>query len=214
MKKNTQIQVQPTASVATMDAMNIELNSAPNPEWIKTHPYIKDYKYMDISTVQFLLKKYFKQYRIEILREGTSFNGVYVVVRLWYAHPVTGVMEFHDGIGSEALQTKKGASPADLANINPGALTMAFPKAKTTAIKNAAKNFGRLFGADLNEAETETKDFSEPLQIGEINHDDLVVIYSEKSHLLTENQREQAERILHKQEKTSYRKMYNYLRNL
>jgi hypothetical protein len=48
------------------------------------------------------------------------------------------------------LQTKKGASPADLANINNGALSMAFPIAKTVAIKDACDHFGKLFGSDLN----------------------------------------------------------------
>ena len=48
------------------------------------------------------------------------------------------------------MQTKQGSSPADLANINNGAITMAFPIAKTLAIKDACDHFGRLFGSDLN----------------------------------------------------------------
>lgn len=35
-------------------------------------------------------------------------------------------------------------------NINNGALSMAFPLAKTLAIKDACDMFGKLFGADLN----------------------------------------------------------------
>jgi hypothetical protein len=54
------------------------------------------------------------------------------------------------------LQTAKGTSPADLANINNGALSMAFPMAKTIAIKDAADHFGCLFGADLNRKDVMT----------------------------------------------------------
>jgi hypothetical protein len=55
-----------------------------------------------------------------------------------------------DGIGAAQLQTSKGTSPADLANINNGALSMAFPIAKTLAVKDAADTFGSIFGANLN----------------------------------------------------------------
>jgi hypothetical protein len=63
-------------------------------------------------------------------------------------------MEFHDGIGASQLQTKKGTSPADLVNINHGAIAMAFPLAKTVAIKDACDHFGKLFGCDLNRRDT------------------------------------------------------------
>src|SRR5690606_15603369 len=39
---------------------------------------------------------------------------------------------------------------ADLANINNGALSMAFPICKTLAIKDACDMFGSAFGANLN----------------------------------------------------------------
>jgi len=126
------------------------MNQPPKKDWVKTHPFVKGYNYLPIERVEFLLKTIFKKYRIEVLREGTSFNGVYVVVRVHYLHPLTGEMEFHDGIGACQLQTAKGTSPADLANINNGALAMAFPIAKTVAIKDACDQFGKLFGSDLN----------------------------------------------------------------
>ena len=126
------------------------MNQQPKKEWIKTHPFIKNYRYLPIERIEFLLKTIFKSYRIEVLREGQSFNGVYVVVRVHYLHPLTGLWEFHDGIGASQLQTAKGTSPAGLNNINNGALSMAFPIAKTIAIKDACDHFGNLFGADLN----------------------------------------------------------------
>src|SRR6478736_6882054 len=126
------------------------LNQQPPAKWVKEHPYIKGYKYLPIEKIEFLLKKIYKKYRIEILREGTSFNGVYVVVRLWYQDLISGEMKCQDGIGAIQLQTAKGTSPADLANINNGALSMAFPLAKTIAIKDAADLLGDIFGANLN----------------------------------------------------------------
>jgi hypothetical protein len=96
------------------------------------------------------MKVIFKRYRIEITGQGTAFNGVWVTVRVHYVHPISGDWDYYDGIGAAQLQTAKGTSPADLANINNGALSMAFPIAKTVAIKDACDHFGKLFGSDLN----------------------------------------------------------------
>ena len=126
------------------------LNQKPKDEWVKLHPFIKGYKYLPIERIEYLLKTIFKRYRIEITGQGQSFNGVWVTVRIHYLHPITGEWDFHDGIGASQLQTAKGTSPADLGNINNGALSMAFPMAKTIAIKDACDHFGCLFGADLN----------------------------------------------------------------
>lgn len=144
------------------DAFIALLNQEPKSEWVLDHPYIKQeivvngvktrvpYKYMPIGRVEFLLKSIFKRYRIEITGQGTAFNGVWVTVRVHYVNPITGEWDFHDGIGAQQLQTAKGTSPADLANINNGAVSMAFPLAKSLAIKDACDHFGKLFGSDLN----------------------------------------------------------------
>lgn len=132
------------------EQLNLILNSQPKQEWIKIHPFIKDYKYIPIDKIEYLLRRIFKFYRIEILRESVAFNGVYVVVRVHYLNPITKQWEFHDGIGAQQLQTKAGTSAADLININNGAVSMAFPIAKTVAIKDACDHFGSLFGANLN----------------------------------------------------------------
>lgn len=126
------------------------MNQPPQPKWVKEHPFIKGYKYLPIERVEYLLKTIFKRYRIEITGQGQSFNGVWVTVRVHYLHPITNEWDFHDGIGASQLQTAKGTSPADLGNINNGALSMAYPNAKTIAIKDACDHFGKLFGADLN----------------------------------------------------------------
>lgn len=135
------------------DALVTLLNQPPKPEWVKVHPYISGYKYLPIERVEYLLKTIFKRYRIEITGQGVAFNGVWVTVRVHYMNFVTGEWDFHDGIGASQLQTKKGTSPADLININNGALTMAMPVAKTIAVKDACDHMGKLFGSDLNRKE-------------------------------------------------------------
>ena len=129
------------------------LNQPPKAEWVKVHPFIKGYKYLPIERVEFLLKTIFKQYRIEVTGQGTAFNGVWVTVRVHYKDPISGEWSYHDGIGASQIQTKKGASAADMANINNNAVGLAFPMAKTEALKNACKSFGKLFGSDLNKAD-------------------------------------------------------------
>lgn len=126
------------------------MNQKPDDSWIKEHPFIKNYKYLPIERIEWLLKVLLKNYKIEITGQGQSFNGVWVTVRVHYQHPINGEWSYHDGIGAIQLQTAKGTSPADLSNINNGALSMAFPHAKTLAIKDACDHFGLLFGSDLN----------------------------------------------------------------
>ena len=151
-------------SAANSDLLQVILNQPPKNDWVKTHPFISGWKYLPIDKVEFLLKKIFKEYSIEILREGTAFNGVYVVVRVHYLHPIENKMKFHDGLGACQLQTQKGESAANLAAINNGALSMAFPIAETLAIKDACDKFGRVFGSDLNRKDVITFGIDDKLQ--------------------------------------------------
>lgn len=132
------------------DDFNVLMNQEPPASWVKVNKYAGNSNYLPIEKVEWLLRRIFKQFRIEITGQGVAFNGVWVTVRIHYVHPVTDEWQFHDGIGAEALQVKSGSSPADLANLNKGALAMAFPLAKSQAVKDACDHFGKAFGADLN----------------------------------------------------------------
>lgn len=199
-----------TISVAIKnEGLNALLNHEPKKEWIKQHPYVKTHSYLPIDKVEFLLRAIFKKFSIEILREGTAFNGVYVVVRVHYFNPASGQMDYHDGIGACQLQTSKGTSPADLANINNGALAMAFPIAKTVAIKDACDHFGKLFGADINRKDTLPFMPDASLQIPD--HEELKELYDLKKGVLTKDEQKNAERILTEKETASYRKLKNQL---
>lgn len=136
------------------EGLNAILNAKVPESWIKVHPFIADHRYIPIDKVEYLLRKIFKAYQIEITGQGTAFNGVWVTVRVHYLNPATNQMAYFDGIGACQLQVKKGTSPSDLANINNGAISMAFPIAKTLAIKDACDHFGNIFGANLNRKDT------------------------------------------------------------
>lgn len=136
------------------DQLTVLLNQPPPKNWIVKDTQIANYYYLPIGKVEYLLKKIFKSYKIEITGQGTSFNGVWVTVRVHYLNPVTSEWSFHDGIGATQLQVKKGSSASQLENINHGALGMAFPIAKTRAVKDACDHFGLLFGSDLNRKDT------------------------------------------------------------
>lgn len=175
------------------DAMNLLLSREPKKEWVKEHPFIKGYRYIPIDKVEYMLRSIFKRYRIEVTGQGTAFNGVWVTVRVHYFNPASGEMEFHDGIGACQLQTKKDTSPSDLININNGALSMAFPIAKTIAIKDACDHFGNLFGANLNRKDV--------VQINEVEVDDIVGLIDFVSNCLDslkETEKELAQDILNK----------------
>lgn len=139
--------------LADFDLLNTLLNQKPPAKWIKKNPYAGNSLYLPIDKVEFLLRKIFKRYKVEILREQQLFNAVSVTVRLHYLHPVTNTWEWIDGGGAKSLQLKKGSSSFDFSNINTNAVDMAFPIAISQATKNAAAKLGRIFGADLNRNE-------------------------------------------------------------
>ena len=147
------------------------LNENPPIEWVKKNPYAHDSLYLPIDKVEYLLNSIFPgKYKIEITDTGIAFNAVYVSVRLHYRDLLNGDWMFHDGIGAKEIQVKSGSSPADLQNINNGALGMAFPIAKTRAIKDAADHFGKLFGSDLNRKDFIEYDIDLTLQYMDENH--------------------------------------------
>lgn len=135
------------------DKIMVALNQDPPSEWVKKHPYIKDFNYLPIERVEFLLKTFFKtNFKIEVLKTGTILNSVEVTVRVHYKAIGTDEWQYHDGVGAKEIQTVSGsgALKPDLSNINRGAVEMALPIAKTIAIKDACDHFGKLFGSDLN----------------------------------------------------------------
>jgi len=111
------------------------LSSEPKKEWVREHPQLKGFMYLPIERVEFLLTRLFSNIKIEIRSVISSDNRAVVTVRVNY-----GDSMFHDGIG--AAQISK-TQPAE----------MAFPLAKTLAMKDACDMLGKIFGKDLNRKE-------------------------------------------------------------
>jgi len=135
------------------DKIMVALNQEPPQEWVKQHPYIKDFNYLPIERVEWLLRTFFKtNYKIEVIKTGTILNAIEVTVRVHYRDIESGEWMYHDGVGAKEIQTTKGSGGLnlDLSNINRGAVEMALPIAKTIAIKDACDHLGRIFGSDLN----------------------------------------------------------------
>lgn len=141
------------------DQLNLLLNQPPPAPWIKQHPLItvkNEYnqtvplEYLPIDKIEMMLLRIFQKYRIEVLSTVAMFNSITVTVRLHYQRPDNLEWHFHDGVGASNVQTNKGKSAADLAEIKSSAVQMALPSAKSYAIKDAAEHLGKLFGRDLN----------------------------------------------------------------
>ena len=89
---------------------------------------------------------------------------------------------------------------------------MAFPMAKTIAIKDACDHFGKLFGADLNRKDTIA--FIPTFTDKSTMYEDLAELYEVKKSVLSVDEDTNAKRILSNKERTSYVKLFNYLKSL
>jgi hypothetical protein len=138
--------------VVPLEQLNVILSTPPPATWVKQHPFIKGYNYLPIDKVEYLLRRCFKKYQIEVIKTAQLFNAIEVTVRVHYLNPATNEMMYHDGVGAQELQTKQGTGNLnmDMSNVNKGAVMMALPIAKSIAIKDACDHFGDLFGANLN----------------------------------------------------------------
>jgi hypothetical protein len=144
--------------------LNILLNAAPAPGWLKEHPFAKvvkviegkkvnvPAKYIPIERTEWLLTRIFIRWHVEIKTVQLIANSVSVTVRLFYQDVVTKEMLWQDGIGAVALQTDQGAGAIEFDKIKSSAVQMAAPAAETYAVKDAAEKIGKLFGKDINRA--------------------------------------------------------------
>lgn len=145
-----------------MDMFNTRLNANPPPKWVKKNQFANNAEYLPIDKSEQLLDSIFQDWQIEVLREGTMFNSVYVTVRVHYWHPVKNDWRFHDGVGAHNMQKDSQTdddgrpikSVLSMETIKDAAVKMALPIAKSEAIKDACDHLGKLFGRDLNRKNT------------------------------------------------------------
>jgi len=201
------------ATLFKTDQFNLLMNQAPEPKWIKQNPFAGNSNYIPIGILETLLQRIFKEFRVEVMREGTMFNAVYVTIRLHYLNPVSGDWSFHDGVGSAQIQTKKDCSPADLASINNNAVMMALPMAKSYAIKDACDHFGKLFGRDLNRKETMGFGVDKNLD-KESEYNDLVALFELKQNFIPANDFDDIKNVVEKKQVKAYPRIKTYLENI
>ena len=136
--------------IAKNQELNILLNADPKPEWIKKHPYIKDYFYIPIEQLEKLMIAIYSKWRSEIKNVQLIANSVVVTVRVHYLDPVSGEWDWTDGVGATPIQIDKDAGATDFSRMKSSAIQMSAPSAETYAIKDAIEKLGRIFGKDLN----------------------------------------------------------------
>jgi hypothetical protein len=129
------------------------LATTPHPARVLSHKYIDggNYKYLPIEEVRDQLDYFFAgTWYVEIIESKLVVNSYVTHLRLHYYHPFFSKWMFSDGIGASSLQVNKGANAMDTMAIKASAIEMSAPKSKTQALKNAAKELGAKFGANLN----------------------------------------------------------------
>jgi hypothetical protein len=139
--------------LAEQNDLNVLLNQEPKASWIKKHPIATKVKYIPIERVEWLLTSIFIKWHTEIKQVQLLANSVVVTVKLHYKNPITGDMEYQDGVGGAPLQTDQGAGATDWTHIKSDAVMKAVPAAESFAVKDAAEKIGKLFGKDLNRAD-------------------------------------------------------------
>jgi hypothetical protein len=112
----------------------------------------ENYLYLPIEYYEALFRTlYFGQFQIVVTNVQQIFNEICVTVDLKLLHPVTGEWLTYSGVGSSQIMQNAGTKVADFAaNKKPNALQTCLPKAKSEAVKNAAKQLGPIFGSRLN----------------------------------------------------------------
>lgn len=158
------------------------VNHQPPREHVHDHPLAKGVKYIPIGIIETMLTKLFRNWNVEVLREGQLLNSVYVTVRLNYLHPITKQWEHHDGVGAAPIKTDKGENASNMAAIKNDAIMTGLPAAKSFAIKDAAEHIGRAFGRDINRKDTLAFKASAS-QDGETTGPDGEVMASDKQNL-------------------------------
>lgn len=140
--------------IVKQNKLNLILNSEPKADWIKSHPFVKNLKYLPIERVEYLLTMIFTRWHVEIKDVKLIANSVVVTIKLFVQDPITGEMMFQDGLGAMSIQVQKGSGATEFEKMNHSAIQIGAPAAESYAIKDAAEKLGRIFGKDLNRKDT------------------------------------------------------------
>jgi preprotein translocase subunit SecD len=150
-----------------------------------------------------------------IVRE-TSYDKELFVVDLEVtstnvANPLTGEVEWNDGIGANPIQTNAGAGAMDWNAAKNNGVQLAAPAAEAYAFKDAAEKFGKLFGKDLTRKDA--IGYDSLLKTDKPTFESLSDMYAEKVELMSKEDVAFAERVLNKDkpEVNSFKKLNEIL---
>jgi hypothetical protein len=149
------------------NALTVLLNQDPPAKWLVQHPIIRDYKYIPIEKIEYLLTRIFGNFNVEIRSTQIIANSVVVTVRLHVINPINGQPMWQDGIGAAPVQTDKGAGATDWNAVKTDGVQKAAPAAETYAVKDAAEKFGKIFGRDV--ARKSTMNYTDLLRKSDFN---------------------------------------------
>jgi len=194
--------LQQIKEIKTNDDLLKLLDNDPPSVWVKTHPNIPGHKFLPIDKVEFLLRQIFKlNYRIEVLSTSTLFNAASVTARVHYREfDAPNNWLSHDGTGADAPTLTENN------RYTPYSVSAALPTAKTLAIKDACDHFGRLFGSDLNRANTIPKENTK-LSTDQL-HDEISAMFIEVEAKIPSDKFVHYKRIIDRKETNSYTKLY------
>ena len=158
------------------DDLNIILNTPVPQQWVKQHPMAKvkipkidaatgkqmispttglplteevPLPYIPVNKVKMLLKRIFGGYEWKINSCKQELNSMCVCGTLTIVNPITGQRQSNDGVGAAPIQMDAGASAGDLSKIKNNAIMIGAPAANSYAFKNAAEQFGDIFGGNI-----------------------------------------------------------------
>jgi hypothetical protein len=186
--------------------LTVLLNNAPPQSWLKEQPMSKTV-YLPIDKVQYLLTKIYGKWWVEVLNTQVFANSVSVTVRLFVRNPLTGETEHNDGVGAAPIQTDKGKGAMDWNFAKANGVQIAIPAAKAYAIKDAAEEFGKIFGRDLNRKDS----FADYMSILKPDLDTLTSLLAANRAKLSPDEIENAERIINNNEVNSFSKLFKIL---
>ena len=157
-----------TAHTSEMVAYNADhlenfytlLNRQPPADAVNVNKLAGNSKYLPITFLEMKLDElYFGLWKSETIDTKVVGNEYVVTVQVAVYHPIVKKWITRTGIGSVAIQQKKGAAITDLDSKYINALQKNAPAAKAFAFKNAVKSFGTIFGRDLNRNEDDVPEY-------------------------------------------------------
>jgi hypothetical protein len=140
------------------------LDTLPDKKEVKINKYADNSKYLPIQAIENKLNYYFAGlWQTRNYQSKVVVNEMVCSLELGVYHPVLQEWIWRTGVGATQIQLKteyitdangnKRKKPVDVLDVGKkivNTLTKDAPHAKAEAFKNAAKSFGRTFGAALN----------------------------------------------------------------